>query len=90
MVPMNPEEQRAIQHLMARGRDFTLAFFKSANVSEETIARIYFGHTVPSDELDRVKRVLKERMTEDSPRVGTGQAGCPTCGMLHQEALKPQ
>lgn len=84
----NPEEQRAIQHLMARGREFTIAFLKDANISEDTIARIYYGQPVREDDLERVKRVLRARMVEDTPKIGTGQAGCPTCGTLHQERSK--
>lgn len=85
---INQEEQRAIYRLMARGRDFTIAFLKDANVSEDTLAKIYYGQPIPVDELERVKRVLKERMTEDASKVGTGRALCPTCGALYQDRTK--
>lgn len=43
------------------GRTFTLAFFPG--VSEEALARCYYGMSVDAENLGRMQKILKERMT---------------------------
>lgn len=45
------------------GRDFTLKFFPG--VAEDELARCYYGLAVDGAALVAIKKVLKERMTND-------------------------
>jgi hypothetical protein len=65
MLGENVEEQIAIRNLAGRGRDFVVAFFKSADVSEHQLACVYHGLPIDEMVLNRIKRVLKERMPRE-------------------------
>ena len=45
------------------GRDFTLKFFPG--VAETDLARVYYGMPVSPEGEQAIKKVLKERMTND-------------------------
>jgi hypothetical protein len=75
------EEQIALQHLIdSRGRDFVLAFFKSADVTEDDLARVSLGQTVDGAVFKRIQKVMRERLAEDVVKTAATPANCPTCG----------
>jgi hypothetical protein len=77
------EETIAIRNLVgARGGAFAIAFFKAANVTEETLARLYYGQEVPAEELERIRKVMKERLKEDVSAAPNVSGTCPQCGKL--------
>jgi hypothetical protein len=58
------EEQLALSGLLStRGRGFILAMFPDA--SEDTLARVVYGHDVDEADARYIKSVLRERMTHD-------------------------
>jgi hypothetical protein len=58
------EEQLVLSQLLSsRGRGFLLAMFPDA--SEDTLARVVYGHDVDETSARYIKKVLKERMTHD-------------------------
>lgn len=61
----NPsQETLAVRRLVdVWGRDFTLKFFPG--VAEHELARCYYGLSVWGPALEMIKKVLKERMTND-------------------------
>jgi hypothetical protein len=60
------EEQFALRHLIdTRGREFVLAFFKTAQVTEDDLARVAAGFSVDDDVMTRIKKVMKESLTHD-------------------------
>lgn len=61
----NVDEQVAIRGLMNRGRKFTIAFFTTAEVTEDDLARVYYGWPVGAPALERIKKVLRERMPKE-------------------------
>jgi hypothetical protein len=59
-------EQHALRILFDRwGRGFVIAFFIAAKVTEDDIARCFFGLEVEPDALGRIKAHLKERMPKE-------------------------
>ena len=61
----NIEEQFAIRSLASRGRDFVIAFFKDANVTEHELTLVYHGMPIEPEPLKRIKKVLAERMPRE-------------------------
>jgi len=61
----NIEEQLAIRTLAERGRDFVIAFMRDANVTEHELALVYHGMSIAPEPLERIKKVLRERMPHE-------------------------
>jgi hypothetical protein len=61
----NIEEQFAVRNLASRGRDFVIAFFKDADVTEHELALVYHGMPIEPEPLGRIKKVLAERMPRE-------------------------
>lgn len=84
VTPVNTSEETiAIRNLVgARGGAFAIAFFREAQVSEQTLARLYYGYEVAPEELERIKKVMKERLKEDVSAAPNVSGTCPNCGKL--------
>lgn len=59
----SPEQTALRRTLEQRGRDFTLAFFRGVN--EDALARVYHGVEVDEEEFERLRAIMRERLTDD-------------------------